>query len=317
MSARSLPLSAQELCESVRAGRALDAARLDRVLGVDAARGVVEVQSGARWKTLAARLRPDDEQTRDLSSMLYSIGRSVALNAAGPDGRPTVSHLESFTLVTPEGSLKRVDRINSPALFSLVVGGQGLFGALYSVRLRIDSLARAVAEARAPQTLVRSAAPKARKLVLLVPPAALESFIGECRERCTELRVALESLEVRPIHAEDETYLRWARREYAEVAVGLGSAGATLGAEVRQTQLRRGLIDQAIARGGGFAISCTPEATRAQTEACYPQLAGLSRGAAPRRPAGPLDNGVAAPPEKPSDAAVLRGTVFLMNYADE
>jgi hypothetical protein len=41
---------------------------------------------------------------------------------------------------------------------------------------------------------------------------------------------------------------------------------------VRSTQVRRELIDSAIARGGGFPIACTPEATREQTEACYPQL---------------------------------------------
>lgn len=275
MTPRSLPVSAQELCESVRAGRPLDVARLDRVLGVDSIRGVVEVQSAARWNSLAARLRPADEQARDLSSMLYSIGKSLALNAAGPDGRPTVTHVESFTLVTPDGNLKRVDRVSNPALFSLVVGGQNLFGALYSVRLRIESLTRALAEARAPETLLESARAKARKLVLLVPPAALEPVIGECRERCAHWRIALESLRVRPIRAEDETYLRWARREYAELTLGLGRAGATLGTEVRHTQLRRSLIDLAIERGGGFPISCTPEATRAQTEACYPQLPGF------------------------------------------
>jgi FAD/FMN-containing dehydrogenase len=275
MTPRSLPVSAQELCESVRAGRPLDAARLDRVLGVDTVRGVVEVQSGARWNSLAAHLRPDDERTRDLSSMLYSIGKSLALNAAGPDGRPTVTHVESFTLVTPDGNLKRVDRVSNPALFSLVVGGQNLFGALYSVRLRIESLARAAAEACPPEALLQGARPKARRLVLLVPPAALASVVGDCRERCAHWRIAVESLHVRPIRAEEETYLRWARREYAEVSFGLGSAGATLGAEVRHTQLRRSLIDLAIERGGGFPIACTPEATRAQTEACYPQLPGF------------------------------------------
>jgi hypothetical protein len=36
--------------------------------------------------------------------------------------------------------------------------------------------------------------------------------------------------------------------------------------------VRRELIDAAIAAGGAFHIACTPEATRAQTEACYPQL---------------------------------------------
>jgi FAD/FMN-containing dehydrogenase len=275
MTAKSLPVSAQELCESVRAGRPLDPARLDRVLGADPARGVVEVQSGARWKALAAHLRPDDAKAREVRTTRATIGESLALNAAGPDGRPTVMHVESFTLVTPEGQLKRVDRISNAALFSLVVGGQGLFGAIYSVKLRIESLARALAEAQAPQNLLQSDSSNGRRLVLLVPPAKLESLIGESRERCAHWRVAVESLEVRPVHADEETYLRWARREYAEVALRLGGAGATLGAEVRHTQLRRSLIDVAIDLGGAFPISCTPEATRAQTEACYPQLPGF------------------------------------------
>jgi hypothetical protein len=36
--------------------------------------------------------------------------------------------------------------------------------------------------------------------------------------------------------------------------------------------LRRLLIDEAIAVGGSFPISCTPEATREQVESCYPQI---------------------------------------------
>jgi hypothetical protein len=41
---------------------------------------------------------------------------------------------------------------------------------------------------------------------------------------------------------------------------------------VRATQVRRELIDAAIARGGSFPITSTPEATREQVERCYPQL---------------------------------------------
>jgi hypothetical protein len=39
-----------------------------------------------------------------------------------------------------------------------------------------------------------------------------------------------------------------------------------------RTQLRQSLIDAAIGHGGSFPVSCTPEATRAQVESCYPQL---------------------------------------------
>jgi hypothetical protein len=47
--------------------------------------------------------------------------------------------------------------------------------------------------------------------------------------------------------------------------IGLSSA-------VRGTQLRHELIDAAIEAGGSFHIACTADATREQTEACYPQL---------------------------------------------
>ena len=274
MTARSLPLSAQELCESIRASLCFDPARLDRVLRVDATRALVEVQSGVRWKDLAAHLRPGDTRARDARTTCLSIGESVARNAAGPDGRPTVGHVESFTMVTPDGQLRRIDRIGNPGLFSLVVGGQGLFGALYSVTLRIESLARSLEAACTPESLIESVSSVARQLVLLVPPAELEALIAGCRQLCAEWRISLGSLAVRRVLAERETFLRWAGRDYAEVSLGL-AAGTTLGAEVRHTQLRRGLIDLAIVHGGGFPIACTPEATRAQTEACYPQLAGF------------------------------------------
>lgn len=267
-STASLPVSAHELQESVRQCRPLDATRLDRVLRLDEKRALVEVQANVSWKALAGHLRPGDDRARELRTTCASVGESIAWNAAGPDGRPAVAHVESLTLVTPAGQLRRIDRVTSPALFALAVGGQGLFGALYSVTLRIESLTRAVSEAEPAEALA------AGSLQLFVPPQHLDGFLSEIRARCREWRVALEGVASRRIRREDETVLRWARRDYAEVNVSLAEP-ATLGGAVRATQLRRELIDAAIALGGSFPIACTPEATRAQAEACYPQLAGF------------------------------------------
>ena len=273
MTATSLPLSAQELCESVRESLAIDASRLDRVLRVDTSRGLVEVQAGTRWKNLAAHLRPGDAQVRELRTTRSTVAESIAWNAAGPDGRPTVSHVESLTMITPDGQLRRIDRVSNAGLFALVVGGQGLFGAIYSVTLRLESLARAVSDAEPVVTLVPPAsAASARKLYLLVPPGELQGLIDESRERCAQWRIALDGMEMRRIRPEDETFLRWAGREYMQLALGV-PGGATLCSQVRTRQLKRELIDSAIAHGGTFPIACTPEATRAQAEGCYPQLA--------------------------------------------
>ena len=270
----SRPLSAQELCQSVRACAPFDASRLDRVLAVDETRGLVEVQSAAMWKSLAARLRPGDSRAQEVRTTHPTIGESLACNAAGPDGRPTVDHVHSFTMVTPDGQLRRVDRMSNPSLFALVVGGQGLFGAIYSVTLLLESLARAIAEAQAPDPQVEPRSSTARRLVLLVPPARLEALVAACQERCAEWRLELEGLAVRRVRTDEETFLHLPGREYCELGLGL-TEGANLGAQVRLTQLKRGLIDLAISHGGGFPIACTPDATREQIDACYPQLAGF------------------------------------------
>jgi hypothetical protein len=83
--------------------------------------------------------------------------------------------------------------------------------------------------------------------------------------------VPLQSVTARNISGEDETFLRWARREYTELRLCLAQPRG-LGGAVRSAQLRRELIDAAIASGGGFPIASTPDATREQTEACYPEL---------------------------------------------
>ena len=72
-------------------------------------------------------------------------------------------------------------------------------------------------------------------------------------------------------HEDKDSFLRWARREYAALTLHLAAAPA-LGVAVRATQLRRELLDAAIARGGSFPVWCAFDATRAQVEACYPQL---------------------------------------------
>jgi hypothetical protein len=78
-------------------------------------------------------------------------------------------------------------------------------------------------------------------------------------------------MEVRQVLPEEETFLRWARRQYAEVGLRF-AALQTIGGAVRDTQLRHQLIDAAIAAGGSFPIARTPDATREQVAACYPEL---------------------------------------------
>lgn len=269
---RSIPLSALELSAAMRAAQPYDESRLDRVLRVDERAGLIEVQAAARWTDVASRLTPDDPRSARLGKAMPTVGGSLSCNAAGPDGRPAVAHVESIALVMPNGDLQRVSRNRQSELFRLVAGGHGLFGALYSVTLHTGSLIMALNEAADAEVVASPGEGTPwRALKLLVPPERLEAFLGAARELCEEWRMPLVGVRVRHTREEADTFLRWARRAYAAVTLALAEP-PVLGVAVRAAQLRRGLIDAALGVGGSFPLYCTPDATRAHAEACYPEL---------------------------------------------
>ena len=268
----ALPLSAAELCEAMRHARPFDATRLNRVLALDAQRGLLEVQGATAWTKIAAELRPGDARAAAVRTAMPTVAESVARNTAGPDGQPAVAHVHSLTLVTPEGDLRRVSRERDPELFSLAVGGQGLFGVFYSVTLRLDTLGRAVERAMQPQSRVlRDGTLSERPLEVLVPPEVADRFIAETDARCNDWRMPLARVEMRRTEPEHDSFLRWACRDFVEIKLAF-SAHTSLGASVRSAQLRRELLDAALSAGGRFHIASAADATREQLDACYPQV---------------------------------------------
>jgi len=273
----------------------VDRTALDRVLRFDVARKLVEVQFGTCWQTLCSYLAQrasDLKPFADCSDIPPTIGECVAANAAGPDGRPVVTHVESLALVTPDGSLRRASRFANKELFVLAIGGHDLFGVPYSITLRVDSLLRS-ARNSIPPAILEMPAPEDDEgrctLGLLVPPQRLDGVLAQVRERCADWRIPIRGMRVRRILPEDETVLRWARSECAEVTLQLALPPA-IGGSVRGVQLRRELIDIALGVGGCFPIASTFHASREQTEACYPELKSLLAEKKRRDPDERLDN---------------------------
>ena len=269
-----VPLSAAELREAVRNAQRYDPHRLSRILGVDERAGLIEVQAHTTWGSVVDRLRPGDAQAARARTRttMTTVADSIAANAAGPDGRPSVVHVDAITVIAPDGDMRRVSRHANRDLFSLIVGGHGLFGTIYSITLRVDAMARAVAQQVEPQAMGVQADARGPVLRLLVPPERLTSCLEQLHARCEEWRIEPQRLELRPIlKEEDETFLSWAPREYMEVGIRLG-APASISEAVRTTQAARDLIDAAIDHGGSFPIASTPQASLVQAEACYPRL---------------------------------------------
>jgi FAD/FMN-containing dehydrogenase len=292
---RSAEQLRRALRESQDCALTLDASAMCGVLGLDRERGCVEVQPALPWGVLASYLGAHGITMGVFAECLGAaarVGETVSENAAGPDGTPIVAHVQALTLATPDGELRRVSRESGGALFGLAVGGHGAFGFLYSVTLRLESLARAATCPLEPVAL-EFPPPLDSGLVgeseVLVPPEALDAYLAEVRALAEEQRVALREIRVRRHRPEAETFLRWAVRDWAGLALRF-ELRTTLGAAVRAAEIRRLLLGTALAHGGSFPLRACAEATRAQLEDCYPAIGAFLAEKRRYDPAGRLSN---------------------------
>ena len=128
-------------------GVLLDASGLNRILELDAERGLVRVEAGILWSDLVRGLRDMQQgQARRWSVVQkqtgadrLSIGGALAANGHGRGltYKPIVQDVESFELVDASGAIRHCSRTENPELFSLAIGGYGLFGIIYAVTLRL------------------------------------------------------------------------------------------------------------------------------------------------------------------------------------
>ena len=128
-------------------GTVLETRGMSRVLQLDRRRGLVEVEAGIQWPELVDRLHAVQQNDREQWTIAqkqtganrFTVGGSVSANCHGRGLTmgPIVSDVESLSVVTADGAVLTCSRTSNSELFSLVIGGYGLFGAIYSVTLRL------------------------------------------------------------------------------------------------------------------------------------------------------------------------------------
>lgn len=107
---------------------------------LDAGRNILHVQAGARWSEIIPYL---DKQGRSIEVMQsdnsFTVGGSLSVNCHGWQyGRPPIaSTVESFRLMRADGTIVRANRKENKQLFSLALGGYGLFGIILDVDLHV------------------------------------------------------------------------------------------------------------------------------------------------------------------------------------
>lgn len=107
---------------------------------LDESRDILTVQAGALWRDIIPYL---DKRGKSVAIMQsnnsFSVGGSISVNCHGWQySRPPISStVESFRLMLADGTIVRCSREENVELFSLVLGGYGLFGIILDVDLRV------------------------------------------------------------------------------------------------------------------------------------------------------------------------------------
>jgi FAD/FMN-containing dehydrogenase len=125
----------------------LDMRPYARVLRFDRAAGLVEVGSGIQWPALIDELlrrqagaeRQWGIAQKQTGADRLTLGGALAANihGRGLTMPPLVHDIEEFTLVDAAGEVHRCSRTDNRHLFSLAIGGYGLFGVVATVTLRL------------------------------------------------------------------------------------------------------------------------------------------------------------------------------------
>lgn len=128
-------------------GVLIDTRRMNRVLGFDPGKGHLEVEAGVQWpqlyQYLAGSQKGREQQwtfaQKQSGADKLTLGGCVSANIHGRGLKmpPFVGDVESFRLVDAKGEVVNCSRTDNPQLFSLAVGGYGLFGLITSVTLRL------------------------------------------------------------------------------------------------------------------------------------------------------------------------------------
>jgi FAD/FMN-containing dehydrogenase len=111
-----------------------------RAMTLDADHSRLHVEAGAVWSDIIRYLDARGLSVAVMqSNNSFSVGGSLSVNCHGWQyGRPPIaSTVESFRLIKADGEIVHCSRSENSELFSLVLGGYGLFGVILDVELRV------------------------------------------------------------------------------------------------------------------------------------------------------------------------------------
>jgi FAD/FMN-containing dehydrogenase len=133
-------------------GTHMDMTALNAVLAADSQRGLLHIEAGADWPAIIAASHNMAVSGQQSGAQCWSIrqkqtgvdavtlGGSISANAHGRGllMQPIGDDIEDLTIVDARGDVLVCSRTQNAELFSLAIGGYGLFGVIYSATLRLS-----------------------------------------------------------------------------------------------------------------------------------------------------------------------------------
>ncbi|MCH2134192.1 MAG: FAD-binding oxidoreductase [Phycisphaerales bacterium] len=161
----------------------LDMQQYSGVVHFDRANGLIEVESGIMWPQLIQYLHENQDgqgvtwavRQKQTGIDRVSIGGSLSSNIHGRGLKfpPFISDIESFKIINHAGDSLTCSRTENAELFSLAIGGYGLFGIVTHVTLRL--VPRQVVKRMVEIIAVRNLLPR-------IEAALEEGFLyGDCQ----------------------------------------------------------------------------------------------------------------------------------------
>lgn len=207
----------------------------------------------------------DESSTDFLRQGIFSCYRPVADDAPMPEAQAELCAADWQNLY----QLAHVNRRRAFEVYSqhyLATSGQLYWSDTHQLSVYLDDYHRQL-------DLALKASVRSTEMIteVYVPRAALSDFLETVRRDFRRHSVELIYGTVRLIRRDDESFLAWAKEDYACAVFNLHTEHSAAGIRKAQTDFRR-LITRAIEMGGNYYLTYHRWATREQVEACYPQL---------------------------------------------
>jgi len=114
--------------------------KLNKILDFDKNKKLITVQAGATWNHIQEFLQPHHCAVKIMQfANLFTVGGSLSVNCNGidPNYGPLIESIQSIKILLANKSIVTASRSENSELFSLAIGGYGLFGIILEATIQV------------------------------------------------------------------------------------------------------------------------------------------------------------------------------------